>query len=91
MLQYLSSKLEEWIGKNMQEELGFPDKEDPNKWSVSEPNDILRRHVVRDRNGCALHTFGCIEWESELCRGVMRARCYPSNMPKLLVKHLFQF
>ena len=87
MLQYLPAKLAEWIGENMQEELGFPDKEDSNKWSVSYLNDILHRHVVRDQNGCALHTFGCIDWESELCRfscvcrGVMRARCYPFNMP----------
>ena len=26
---------------------------------------------------CALTTFGCVEWESQLFRGVMRARCYP--------------
>ena len=38
--------------------------------------------MVPNRNGCALHTFGCLEWESELCRGVMLARCYPFNMPK---------
>ena len=35
VLQYLPTKLAEWIGENMQEELGFPDKKDPNKWSVS--------------------------------------------------------
>jgi hypothetical protein len=64
MLQYLPTKLAEWIGENMQEELGFSDREDPRKWSVSELNNILRRHVVSDRNGCALHTFGCLEWES---------------------------
>jgi hypothetical protein len=29
-----------------------------------------------------LTTFGCVEWESELCRGVMSARCYPYDMPK---------
>ena len=65
----------------MQEELGLPDREDPAKWSVSELNAILRRHVAHDRNGCALHTFVCIEWESELCRGVMRACSYLFNMP----------
>ena len=46
----------------MQDELGFPDKLDANKWSVSELNDILQKHVVPDKNGCALHTFGCLEW-----------------------------
>ena len=34
----------------MQGELRFPDRKDPNKWSVSELNDILRRYVMRDRN-----------------------------------------
>ena len=42
VLQYLPTKLAEWIGENMQDEFGFPDKKDPNKWSVSELNDILR-------------------------------------------------
>jgi hypothetical protein len=53
-----------WIGENMQDELDFPDNQDPNKWSVSELNEILRNHVVRGRNSCSLHTFGCVEWES---------------------------
>ena len=42
VLQYLPTKLPEWIGENMQDELGFPDKKDPKKWSLSELNDILR-------------------------------------------------
>ena len=29
-----------------------------------------------------LTTFGCVEWESEQFRGVMRARCSPFKMPK---------
>ena len=66
MLQYLPTKLAELIGENMQDELGFPDKKDPRKWRVSELNDILRMHVVCDRNCCSLQTFGCLEWESEL-------------------------
>jgi len=33
-----------------------------------ELNIILDRRVVLDRNGCALHTFGCIEWESDCPR-----------------------
>jgi hypothetical protein len=81
VLQFLPTKLAEWIGENMQDELGFPDKRDPNKWSVSELNDILRKHLVRDRKSCSLRTFGCVEWESELYRGIMRARCYPFNLP----------
>ena len=75
VLQYLPTKLAEWIGENMQDKLGFPDKLDPNKWGISELNNILQKHVVPDLNGCALHTFGCLEWESELYRGIMRASC----------------
>ena len=74
MLQYLPAKLRqlaEWIGENMQDELGFPDKKDPNKWSASELNDILKTYLVCDRNGCSLQTFGCLEWESELYWGIM--------------------
>ena len=71
MLHYLPTKLAEWIGENMQDELGFPDKKDPRKWSVSELNYILRTYVVCDRNCCSLQTFGCLEWESELYWGIM--------------------
>ena len=56
VLQYLPTELTDWIGENMQDELGFPDKEHPVKWSVSELNDILRMHVVCDRNGFSLQT-----------------------------------
>ena len=67
----------------MQEELGFPDKADKRAepgsgWTPAELNSILQDHVVDG----ALTTFGCVEWESELFRGVMRARCYPFDMPK---------
>ena len=41
-------------------------------------NHILEAHVVDE----AFTTFSCVEWESELFLGVMRARCYPFNMPK---------
>ena len=51
-------------------------------WTPAELNSILQNHVVRNRAGGALTTFGCVECESELYRGVMRARCYPWNMPK---------
>jgi hypothetical protein len=82
-LQWLPTKLAEWIANNLQDELGFPDKADPRRgWTPAELNSILQNHVVRNRAGCALTTFGCVEWESELYRGVMRARCYPWNMPK---------
>ena len=67
----------------MQYKLGFPDKADQRAepgsgWTPAELNHILQAHVVDG----ALSTFGCVEWESELCREVMRARCYPFDMPK---------
>ena len=58
VLQYLPSKLAEWIGENMQDELGFPDKRDPNKWSISELNNILQTYVVSDRNGLGCGSLG---------------------------------
>jgi hypothetical protein len=78
------TKLAEWmIGENLQDELGFPDNTDQRAqpgsgWTPAELNHILQSHVVDG----ALTTFGCVEWESELCRGVMRARCFPFDMPK---------
>ncbi len=72
--------LGEWIGENLQDELGFPDKADQwavpgTVWTPAELNHILRAHVVDG----ALTTFGCVDWESDQCRG---ARCYPFDMPK---------
>ena len=83
VLRWLPTKLAEWIGENLQDELGFPDKADQSAepgsgWTPAELNHILHAHVVDG----ALSTFGCMEWESDLCRGVMRARCYPFDMPK---------
>ncbi len=82
-LRWLPTKLAEWIGENLQEELGFPDKADKRAeagtgWTAAELNSILHSHVM---NG-ELTSFGCVEWESDLFRGVMRAKCYPFDMPK---------
>jgi hypothetical protein len=83
VLRWLPTKLAEWIGENLQEALGFPDKADRRArpgtgWTHDELNRILQAHVVDG----SLTTFGCVEWESELFKGVMCARCYPFNMPK---------
>jgi hypothetical protein len=85
VLCWLPTKLAEWIGENLQDELGFPDTADQRAvpgtgWTHAELNHILQAHVVDG----ALTTFGCVDWESDLCRGVrvMRARCYPFDMPK---------
>ena len=83
VLRWLPTKLAEWIGENLQDELGFADKTDKRAaagsgWTPAELNNILQAHVVDG----ALTTFGCVEWESDFFRGTMRARCYPFDMPK---------
>ena len=83
VLRWLPTKLAEWIGENLQDEMGFSDKADQRAvpgtgWTPAELNHILQAHVVDG----ALTTFGCVDWESDLCRGVMSARCYPFDMPK---------
>ena len=46
-LQWLPTKLAEWIANNMQDELVFPDKADPRRgWTPGELNSILQNHVV---------------------------------------------
>ncbi len=83
VLRWLPTKLAEWIGENLQEPLGFPDKGDVradsgSEWTAAELNHILHAHVVDG----TLTTFGCVGWESEQFRSVMRARCYPFKLPK---------
>jgi hypothetical protein len=85
LLQWLPTKLPDWIGENLQDVLGFPDKLEADQraepgtgGTPAELNHILHEHVVDS----ALTTFGCVEWESQLFRGVMCARCYPFNLPK---------
>ena len=37
-------------------------------------------HMVCDKDSGLLQTFGCLEWNSELYRGIMSARCYSFNV-----------
>jgi hypothetical protein len=51
VLRWLPTKLAEWIGENLQEALGFPDKADGRArpstgWTPDELNQILQEHVV---------------------------------------------
>jgi hypothetical protein len=70
----------------LQDVLGFPDKADQRAepstgWTPAELNHILHEHVVDG----ALTTFGCAENSGmgvSAVQGVMRARCYPFNLPK---------
>jgi hypothetical protein len=80
LLQFLSQKLAEWLAKNMSDELNLPDPGD--EWSAEALNNILIHCLVSNRRGDNLHTSQCVGFESDLYRGVMRARCYPFNMEK---------
>ena len=64
----------------MQDEVGFPDKEDQNKWSVSGLNDILNpdshsRHLIFCNEQPFLSHTMCVLYSC-----IMSARCYPFNM-----------
>ena len=83
LLQFLPLKLAEWLAKNMSDELNLPDSDD--EWSSAALNNILIHCLVSNRRGDNLHTFQCVEFESDLYRGVMQAQCFPFNMET----HLF--
>ncbi len=83
MLQFLPQKLAEWIANNYAEELNVPPRPDPSKpWSTATLNRILQTCIVSDSRGINIHTFQKVEFESDLYRGVMRARCYPFNLER---------
>ena len=73
--QYLPHKLAEYIGNNLQNELGIK-KEGP-KWTVAELNDILHENLVPDRMGNHIHTCEKVEWEHEDYEGRPMARSSP--------------
>jgi hypothetical protein len=63
------------------DELNLPPRTGPgDDWSSEDLNRILLRCFVADKRGNNLHTFNYLEFESDLYRGVMRARCYPFDM-----------
>jgi hypothetical protein len=81
MLQFLPQKLAEWIANNYSEELNVPLRPDPSKpWSAATLNRILQTCIVSGSRRINIHTFQTVEFESDLYRGVMLARCYPFNM-----------
>ena len=83
MLQFLPQKLAEWIANNYAGELNVPLRTDLSQpWSTATLNRILQTCLVCDRKGINIHTFQTVEFESDLYRGVMRARCYPFNMER---------
>ena len=78
LLQFLPQKLAEWIDKNLGDELNLPARAGSDAdWSAEKLNIILQRCLVSDRKGLNIHTCQMLEFESDLYRGIMRARCYP--------------
>ena len=77
-LPKMVTKLAEWIGANLCEELNIPGKEGP-LWTAEELNAIITGNLVGGPHG-HLHTFGCIQWENELFNCRPKARCYPFNI-----------
>ena len=78
LLQFLPQKLAEWIDKNLGDDLNLPARAGSDAdWSAEKLNIILQRCLVSDRKGLNIHTCQMLEFESDLYRGIMRARCYP--------------
>ena len=60
------------------QELAIPAKYGE-KWTVEELNQILFKTLVSSGPSSGhLRTFGAIQWECELYRGMPKASCYPS-------------
>ena len=83
LLQFLPQKLAEWIADNLAEDLQLPPKPRQSEpWSTAALNQILQTCFVSDSHGINIHTFNTVEFESDLYRGVMRARCHPFNLDR---------
>ena len=83
VLSWLPTKLAEWIGENLQEALGFPDKADRRAspgtgWTPDELNHILQNHVVDG----SLTTFGCVEWGVRAVQGRYACQMLPLQNAK---------
>ena len=79
ILRWLPSKLAEWLGENMRDELAIPEKQG-DKYTVEQLNSILASNLVPNRDGGHLRTFTHLQWECEDYRGRPKARCYPFDL-----------
>ncbi len=81
LLQFLPQKLAEWIAKNLGDQLDLPaGAGSDDEWSTQHLNIILQKCLQSDRSGNNIHTFHRVDFESDLYRGVMQARCYPFDV-----------
>ena len=78
VLRWLLTKLAEWIGANLFEELNIPDKQGP-LWTAAELNTIITGNLIGGPYD-HIRTFGCIQWENGLFSGRPKAKCYPFNI-----------
>ena len=80
MLSYLPHKLAEFVGDNFHQQLNLQTSDlqagNPPRWTVAGLNWILVNCLVPQKRGNHLYTFGVIEWQSDLCEGAPRAKCY---------------
>ncbi len=80
---FTGTKPAEWIGENLQEALGFPDKGNVrvgrgSGWTAAELNHILQAHVVDG----TLTSFGCVQWESDQILGRNACQMLPVQAAK---------
>ena len=80
VLRWLPTKLAEWIGSNLCDQLDILPKQGP-LWTAAVLNSIITGNLVGGPHG-HLHSFGCIQWEraSDLFQGRPKARCYPFDI-----------
>ena len=74
--QYLPHKLAEFIGTYFEEGLSI-ERENSQRWSVKELNNILHDNIIPDRSGTHLHTCEKLEWEHEDYDGRAMASAAP--------------
>jgi hypothetical protein len=67
LLQWLPTKLAEWIAANLCYELYISAKQGA-LWTADELNAIITGNLFGCPHG-HIHTFGCIPWESDLFNG----------------------
>ena len=77
LLQYLPTKLAEYLGDALSDLLNIPPRTNA-EWTVEELNEIILNCVVAQSDGNHLEPWREIQWECDAFRGVSTARCCPT-------------
>ncbi len=64
LMQFLPLKLAVWVAKNLADELSLPHSSD--ECSFADMNHILTHCLLSEKWGNNVHTFHCVEFESDL-------------------------